>query len=55
MALILTAGLPNVGLCMNMTQNLVYGPSKYQGIGVNNLYKNQRIVQLKALLDHVLK
>ena len=38
MAPILTAGLPNVALCRNMARNLVYGTSKYQGIGITNLY-----------------
>ena len=53
MAPILSAGLPNAGMCRNMARSLVYGPSKYQGLDIHNLYTTQGITHLAALVDHI--
>ena len=52
MAPILAAGLPNAGMCRNMARSLVYGPSKYQGLDIHNLYTTQGITHLAVLVDH---
>ena len=53
MAPILSAGLPNAGMCRNMARSLVYGPSKYQGLDIHNLYTTQGITHLAALVNNI--
>jgi hypothetical protein len=38
MARILMGGLPACGICCNFPCDVVYAPSKFQGVGLRNIY-----------------
>ena len=46
MAPILEAGLRTSGICSRMARALVYGPKKFQGLGLKSLYVKQGIDKL---------
>jgi len=48
---ILVAGLPQVGVCRNMSRYLVHEPTRYQEIEIDNFYTMQGIEQVQARLD----
>ena len=53
MSPILSGGLPRIGVCRTLARALVYAPTKYQGLGVHELYISQRLSHIKNLLDHI--
>ena len=55
MALILTGGLPRMGICRNIARVLVYGLMKHQGFIINKLHTTQGITHFHAILDHTWK
>jgi len=49
---ILVAGLPAMGIVRTMAQVVVHGPLCYQGLDIPNLYMEQLLAQLQALLQY---
>ena len=52
MAPVLQGGLSKMGVCKTMPRVLVYGPIKYTGLGINQLYTTQGLLHVRAVLDH---
>ena len=52
MAPVLHGGLSKMGVCKNMPRDLVYGPLKYQGLGIPNLYTTQGLSHIVTVLTH---
>ena len=50
---ILSGGLPRIGVCKKMARALVYLPTKFQGLGVHDLYISQGLSHIKVLLDSI--
>lgn len=53
MALVLSGGLSNMGICRSMARFLLCGPTKNQGLGINKLFTTQRILQVRELINHI--
>ena len=49
---VLKAGLSASGIVRTIPQAIVYGPMKYQGLGINDLYVSQGIAHIKKLINH---
>ena len=49
---VLTAGLPASGIVRTISPAIVYGPMKYQGLGVHDLYVTQGISHTEKLINH---
>jgi hypothetical protein len=49
---LLKAALPAAGICRNFPRVLVFAPTKYQGLGVPNLYTEQGISHIFQCLHH---
>ena len=49
---ILDAALPALGINQHLTRKVVYGPQKYQGVGIQELWTLQGIVKLWITLAH---
>ena len=47
---LLQAGLPSAGVSRNFPRVLVYGPTKFQGLGVTSLYTTQGLEHIERLL-----
>ena len=52
MSPVLQAGLPASGIVRTFPHPIVYGPLKYQGLGVNDLYVTQGIAHIENLINH---
>ena len=50
MSPLLQAGLPCAGISRNFPRALVYGPTKYQGLGVTSLYTTQGIEHIVRII-----
>ena len=53
MSPILGGGLPKIGVCRTIARELVYTPTKFQGLGIKDLYISQGLSHVKILLDHI--
>ena len=45
--------LPKMGYNWNTARAVVYGPEENGGLGIKNLYAEQSIEQIKALIQHI--
>jgi hypothetical protein len=48
----LMAFLPKIGYNQHTARAVVYGPEECGGIGIKNLYNEQSIAQINALIQH---
>jgi Reverse transcriptase (RNA-dependent DNA polymerase) len=53
MSPILKWGLPACHVCRNFDRTMVYAPTKFQGLGIPNLYTLQGIGKVRYLVDHL--
>ena len=53
MSPVLSEGLPKMGICRSMARSLVHAPTKFQGLGIYNLYTTQGLIHVKELLNHI--
>lgn len=49
---VLKAALPKMGINRNTTRVYIYGPTKYQGLEIPNLYTDLGVARLQLLLIH---
>ena len=49
---VLQTGLSNSGIVRTISQAIVYGPLKYQGLGIHDLYVTQGIAHIEKLINH---
>ena len=52
MKFVLEAGLSCSGIVRTIPRPLVYGPIKYQGLGIHDLYVTQGILHLQEMVEH---
>jgi hypothetical protein len=51
MSLVLQDGLPCSGIVRTLPHTLIYGTTKYQGLGIPSLYTEQGIAHISKLLQ----
>ena len=47
--------LPRSGYCRTFPKKVLYGPSSFQGLGLDNLLTEQYVTKIKAILDYMQK
>jgi hypothetical protein len=50
MAPILLGGLPLCGICRHFPRDVLYAPTKFQGIGLKNIYFTMCLLQIETLV-----
>ena len=50
MAPILSRGLPACGICRNFPRDVTYAPSKFQGIGLKNIFITMGLLRIDAIV-----